>query len=248
MSELLRDSAGRQVVLDIDVLTPCPPQDLPPCPWQFPDVRQADDYGCIGEGADFAPSTIVTAYRAGIFPWPQTSSEHLWFSPNPRAIIPLDGLNLSRRLGRTLRSGRFRFTVDAAFEQVMQACAEDRDDGTWITRSLLTGYLELHRRGWAHSVEAWTLDGTLAGGLYGVGVGAMFGAESMFHRVTDASKGALAALIQHAQAVGVELIDVQVLTEHTERMGAKEISRDEYLLRLEAAMGGAARWFSVPGG
>ncbi len=160
----------------------------------------------------------------------------------------MDGLHVSRRLGRTLRSGRFRFTVDAAFEQVMRACAEEREDGTWITPSLIEGYVELHRLGWAHSVEAWSQDGSLAGGLYGVAVGSMFGAESMFHRETDASKGAMVALLQHSATIGVELIDVQVLTEHTERMGAVEISRVEYLRRLAAATVKPAYWYRPAAG
>jgi leucyl/phenylalanyl-tRNA--protein transferase len=218
------------------------PQPLPRCPWKFPDPRRLDDHGLVGEGADFAPSTIVTAYARGIFPWPHPENERLWFSPNPRAIIPLDGLHISRRLGRTIRSGKFRATVDAAFGAVMRACAAERSDGTWITPSLIGGYLALHELGWAHSLEVWNPEGALAGGLYGVGVGAMFGAESMFHFESDASKVAMVALLQHAHAIGLELIDVQVLTDHTERMGAVEISRGEYLERLDHAIRRECSW------
>ncbi|MGE3077161.1 MAG: leucyl/phenylalanyl-tRNA--protein transferase [Dehalococcoidia bacterium] len=196
----------------------------------------------IGEGADFAPATILAAYRRGIFPWPHGSTEYLWFSPNPRAIIPLEGLVVSRRLGRTIRSGRFRVTVDAAFEAVMEACSEGRDDGTWITPALIEGYCELHRMGWAHSFEVWNRDSELVGGLYGIGIGAMFGAESMFSRERDASKVAMVGLVQQARRIGVELIDIQVLTEHTERMGAVEIARDAYLRRLGEAIGKAVEW------
>ncbi len=202
-----------------------------------------DSHGCIGAGADFAPSTIVAAYRRGIFPWPHEDAEFLWFSPDPRAIIPLDGLHVSTRLGRTVRSGRFRVTVDAAFETVMRECAERPGEGTWITSDLVRGYVELNRLGWAHSFEVWDGDGALAGGLYGVGVGAMFGAESMFHRVRDASKVAMVAMVQHARAIGVELIDIQVLTPHTRAMGGVEIPRRDYLEYLGAALDRRAVWF-----
>jgi leucyl/phenylalanyl-tRNA--protein transferase len=132
--------------------------------------------------------------------------------------------------------------VDAAFGEVMRQCAARRAEGTWITPSLIGGYVALHELGWAHSVEVWAADGSLAGGLYGVAVGAMFGAESMFHLRNDASKVAMAALVQHAHSIGVELIDIQVLTEHTERMGGVEISRDEYLWRLRVALEREAAW------
>ncbi|MFN8615525.1 MAG: leucyl/phenylalanyl-tRNA--protein transferase [Dehalococcoidia bacterium] len=242
VTHFLRDSHGRPVDLEIEVHTARSPQELPPCPWQFPDPRGTDERGFIGFGADFAPATIVAAYRGGIFPWPHSEAEFAWFSPDPRAVIPLQGLRISQRLGRTLRSGRFRYTVDAAFGRVMRSCAAGRPEGTWITDALVEGYCQLHALGWAHSVEVWSANGRLAGGLYGVAVGSMFGAESMFHRQTDASKAAMAALVQHAASIGVELLDVQVLTEHTERMGAVEIPRAEYLRRLEEAAGRRVDW------
>jgi leucyl/phenylalanyl-tRNA--protein transferase len=201
----------------------------------------------VGAGGDLEPSTIVASYRAGIFPWPHAEEELLWFSPDPRAVLPIDGLVVSRRLGRKARSGRFRVTVDAAFEEVMRGCADRPGEGTWITPALVRGYTELHRLGWAHSVEAWGIDGALAGGLYGVGVGAMFGAESMFHRETDASKVAMVALVQHARRIGIELIDIQVLTDHTERTGGASISRAEYLRRLGRALDRQVAWRIEPG-
>jgi leucyl/phenylalanyl-tRNA--protein transferase len=238
----LVDSAGRTVQVAIEVHTPCAPQPLPPCPWQFPDVRGAPPEGLAGAGGDFEPSTIVAAYRSGIFPWPHPDEEHLWFSPDPRAVLPLDGLVISQRLGRTVRSGRFRVTIDAAFEAVMRGCADRPGEGTWITPALIRGYTALQELGWAHSVEVWNRRGDLAGGLYGVCVGAMFGAESMFHRETDASKVAMVALVQHARRIGIQLIDIQVLTSHTERMGGAEISRAEYLRRLGRALTRQVEW------
>ncbi len=238
----LLDSSGRAVQIAIDVHTPCGPQQLPPCPWQFPDVRRAPPEGLAGAGGDFEPSTIVAAYRAGIFPWPHPDEEYLWFSPEPRAVLPLDGLVISQRLGRTVRSGRFRVTIDAAFEAVMHGCADRPGEGTWITPALIRGYTALQKMGWAHSVEVWNSRGELAGGLYGVCVGAMFGAESMFHRETDASKVAMVGLVQHARRIGIELIDIQVLTPHTERMGGATISRAEYLRRLGRALNRQVEW------
>jgi leucyl/phenylalanyl-tRNA--protein transferase len=207
------------------------PRPLPLAHYHFPDAHMVPGDGPAAMGADFEPATIVAAYRAGYFPWPQPEAEYLWFSPHSRAIIPLGGLHISRRLARTMRSGRFRVTIDTAFERVILACT-DRPEGTWITERIVDGYLQLHELGWAHSFETWTADGRLAGGLYGLRVGGLFGAESMFHYVTDASKVAMAAMMAWAQATAIGLIDVQVLTEHTARMGAIEISRDDYLDRL----------------
>lgn len=206
-------------------------QPLPPSDWAFPDASKAPPYGYVAEGGDFAPPTVVAAYRAGCFPWPRRpGDEELWFSPDPRAVIVPGTVHVSRRLARTIRSARFRVTVDQDFAGVIAACAvRPEDDGTWITPNLAAAYRLLHHLGWTHSVEVWTLDGDLAGGLYGLQVGRLFGAESMFHRVTDASKVALAALDQVAQREGIALIDVQLLTPHLASMGALEIPRAEYL-------------------
>jgi leucyl/phenylalanyl-tRNA--protein transferase len=211
------------------------PQPLPPCPYRFPDPRGADVHGLVCEGGDLEPSTIVAAYRAGIFPWPHEDRELLWFSPDPRAILPLDGLHISRRLARTLRVGRYQATVDTAFREVIAACADRPDGGTWITPNMVAAYTRLHELGWAHSIETWTADGTLAGGLYGLRVGRLFGAESMFHRATDASKVAMVRLVSWALETGITLIDVQLLTPHLASMGAVEISREEYLRMVAGA-------------
>ncbi|MGH7821258.1 MAG: leucyl/phenylalanyl-tRNA--protein transferase, partial [Candidatus Binatia bacterium] len=154
----------------------------------------------------------------------------LWWSPDPRAVLPLDGFHESRRLGRRRRSGVFRPTRDAAFPRVIAGCAV-RPEGTWITRAMTEAYTRLHRLGWAHSLEVWC-DDDLAGGVYGVAVGGLFAAESMFHVRTDASKVALAELVEHLAARGFSLLDVQFLTDHLVSLGAIEISRDAYLDRL----------------
>lgn len=211
------------------------PQPLPPSEYGFPDARRVPGDGPSAMGADFAPATIVAAYRAGYFPWPQPEAECLWYTPHPRAIIPVGGLHISHRLARTIRSARFRVSIDAAFERVILACA-DRPEGTWITEGLVDGYLQLHELGWAHSIETWTDDGKLAGGLYGIRVGGLFGAESMFHHATDASKVAMAAMMHWAESTNIRLIDVQVLTPHTARMGAMEIPREDYLSMLKSVL------------
>lgn len=228
-------------MIDLQVCTRTGPQPLPPPRFVFPAAARADRNGLVAYGGDFEPESVVSAYVRGIFPWPHGETEMLWFSPDPRAIIPVGGLHVSRRLERTIRSGRFRVTLDAAFERVICACAV-REEGTWITERLVRGYVKLHELGWAHSFETWTADGELAGGLYGVAVGSMFGAESMFYRVTDASKVAMVAMMEHAERIGLTLVDVQVLTEHTERMGAIEVPRSDYLRRLRGALEHRVDW------
>lgn len=231
----------------IDVHDTGGPQPLPPCPYDFPSPSRASSDGPLAHGGDFAPSTIIAAYRQGIFPWPHPGAEYLWFSPNPRAVIELDGLHISNRLARSIRQARFRVTMNAAFEAVLEGCAErGPDEGTWITPAYCDGYTALHRLGWAHSFEVWTPDGVLAGGIYGVAIGGLFGAESMFHRVTDASKIAMVALMQRARDVGAGLVDVQVITPHTQRMGAIEIPRREYLHRLADLRDRDVRWSTRP--
>jgi leucyl/phenylalanyl-tRNA--protein transferase len=231
------DAGERQARLDlpIEVHTEGRPVALPPCPYAFAEMEPDAD-GLVGHGADFEPSTIIAAYRAGCFPWPHPRFERLWFSPDPRAILPVEGLHVSRRLARTLRTGGLRVTVDAAFEKVIHGCAENRTEGTWITPSLMRAYIHLHELGWAHSVEAWTAEGALAGGLYGIRIGRMFGAESMFRRVDDGSKVALVGFMQWCETEGIELVDIQVLTPHTQALGGVEIPREEYLTRLERAL------------
>jgi leucyl/phenylalanyl-tRNA---protein transferase len=182
-----------------------------------------------------SPSLLVAAYSAGYFPMGMDDGTIEWFSPDPRGILPLDGFHASRRLGRVLRSRRFSVSVDRAFRRVVEACAEGRDEGTWITGEILESYVALHERGLAHSVEVWDGD-TLAGGLYGVSLGGAFFGESMFHRVADASKVAMAALVDRLRARGYVLLDTQWLTPFLESLGGIEIPRDEYVTRLQSAL------------
>jgi leucyl/phenylalanyl-tRNA---protein transferase len=199
------------------------------------DPEAADARGLVAVGGDLRPETLLTAYRRGVFPWYEEGLPVCWWSPDPRAVLPTDGLHVSRRLARTLRAGRFAVTVNRDFAGVIRGCA-DRAEGTWITHDMIAAYERLHDLGHAHSVEAWR-DGLLAGGVYGVAIGGFFSAESMFHRVTDASKVALVALVDRLRAQGFALLDVQMLTEHTVRFGAVEVARAVYLEKLKRAVG-----------
>jgi leucyl/phenylalanyl-tRNA--protein transferase len=208
--------------------------------------------GLVGIGGDLRPATLLRAYSDGVFPWFSQGDPILWWSPDPRSVIELDELHVSRSLTRTIRQGKFRVTVDRAFGAVLRGCATARSDGTWITGPMIAAYETLHRLGHAHSVETWVradsvsheasaerddADGwELAGGIYGVAIGALFAGESMFHRVSDASKVALVALVERLRLRGYELLDVQMRTDHTARMGATDISRSVYLRRLREAV------------
>ncbi len=183
------------------------------------------------------PALLVRAYREGIFPMGLEDGDIGWFSPDPRGIVPLDTFHIPSRLGRVLRRGIFEVRIDAGFEDVMRACADRRDDdeGTWITNEIVDSYVALHRLGMAHSVETWQ-GGALVGGLYGVHLGGAFFGESMFHRVTDASKVALAALVDRMIRRGFSLLDVQWVTPHLAQFGATEVSRTRYLAMLKTAL------------
>lgn len=204
-------------------------------PRYFPPAECANPLGLVHLGGELSVPWLRDAYRHGIFPWPHGRRHLMWFSPDPRAILELNHLHVSRRLARTIRSGRFTVTCDQEFAAVMAGCgtAGDRCDNTWITPEMLTAYTRLHRHGMAHSIEVWH-DGKLVGGTYGVAVGAVFCAESMFHLMTDASKVALVALVQHLRARRFRTLDIQQLTPHTARMGGTEISRQRYLARVRA--------------
>ncbi len=184
----------------------------------------------------FTPYGVEFAYSRGIFPMFDHDTGGIdWYRPDPRAIIPLDGFHVSRSLAKTIRQGKYRVTVDNDFDGVMRGCA-DREEGTWISGEFLAVYGELHRQGKAHSVEVWHGD-HLVGGAYGVALGGAFMAESMFHYETDASKVALAALVDRLRVRGYRLLDTQYLTPHLASLGAVEISHSEYFHRLRLALG-----------
>jgi leucyl/phenylalanyl-tRNA--protein transferase len=212
------------------------PVEPPPNVWALPDPLAADADGICGVGADLAPGTLLAAYRSGLFPMHlDRKARHLgWWSPDPRGILPLDGLVISKSLRRSIR--RYRVTVDEAFDNVIAACAGPRPGGGhWIHPSIISAYTELHRLGWVHSVEAWDVEtGRLAGGLYGVAIGGLFAGESMFHHQTDASKVALVGLTQRMHAQG--LLDCQWVTPHLASLGATAIPAIEYQARMKFAV------------
>ena len=201
----------------------------------MPDPAQADDHGVVGVGADLEPATLLAAYRHGLFPMPVHGGGTLaWWSPDPRGVLPLDGLRVSRSLRRSLR--RYEVRVDTDFRGVMERCAEPGRDGGWITPAFVAAYCELHRLGWAHAVECWSDDGELVGGLYGVAIGGFFAGESMFHTAVDASKVALVALVERLRAGGAALLDVQWTTDHLASLGAVDVPRPQYLAQLAQAI------------
>ncbi len=202
----------------------------PPTPWRFPPVDEADAAGLVGIGADDQPGTILAAYRSGLFPMPIEPGGQLgWWSPDPRGVLELNDLHVSRSLARSMR--RFEFRVNTAFPKVVAGCADPGRPHGWIDDRIQSAYLRLHDLGWCHSVETW-LDGELVGGLYGIAIGGLFAAESKFHRVTDASKAALVALVEGLSDGERRLIDVQWSTPHLARLGVSESTRCAYVARL----------------
>jgi leucyl/phenylalanyl-tRNA--protein transferase len=214
------------------------PVEPPPLRWAFPPVDDADADGLVGVGADLEPGTVLAAYRRAMFPMPLGAHGPIgWWSPDPRAVIPLDGLRVSRSLRRNLR--RYEVRVDTAFGDVIDACADPARPHGWISPEIRDAYRTLHDLGWAHSVEAWSCDdGALAGGLYGLAIGGLFAGESMFHRRTDASKAALVTLVGLLCHDGVagRLLDVQWHTPHLASLGAVEVARADYVARVAAAV------------
>jgi leucyl/phenylalanyl-tRNA--protein transferase len=203
----------------------------------FPPVENAlkSPNGLLAAGADLSPERLIDAYRHGIFPWFSDDDPLLWWSPDPRMVLFVDEFHASRSLRRVMRSGRFRVTADTAFAAVMQGCADPRADdaGTWITAEMHEAYGRLAEQGFGHSVEVWE-GAELVGGLYGVAVGRMFFGESMFSRRSDASKVALGALAGQLARWGFPLIDCQMSTAHLASLGAREVSRVEFLRHVHA--------------
>ena len=210
------------------------PVEPPPCQWELPDPRDADESDIVGIGADLEPATLLAAYRAGLFPMRLGKDAPVaWWSPDPRGVIPLDGFHASRRLHQVRK--RFDVTFDTAFADVVAGCANPARPYGWIDGSFAAAYTRLFEMGWAHSVEVWDA-GVLAGGLYGVRIGGLFAGESMFHAVRDASKVAVWALVDGLRLDGASLFDVQWTTPHLASLGAIDISRQEYLRRLARAL------------
>jgi leucyl/phenylalanyl-tRNA---protein transferase len=201
----------------------------------FPPLQCAlrEPNGLLAAGADLSPARLIEAYRHGIFPWYSAGEPILWWSPDPRMVLQPERIKVSRSLSKTLRRGDFTVSADLAFDQVIVGCSQPRDDqpGTWITEEMRHAYCALHEAGVAHSIEVWR-GGQLAGGLYGIAIGRAFFGESMFSRVSDASKIALVALARQLARWEFGLIDCQMNTPHLASMGAGEITRNEFARRL----------------
>ena len=199
----------------------------------FPHPNEADENGIVAWGGDLNPARIIRAYQSGIFPWYAKDEPILWWSPNPRLIMELDDFKISKSLKKSLK--KFSYKFNANFSLVMQNCASKRrkgQNGTWIQKDVVQAYEALHSMGVAHSIESY-LDGKLVGGLYGLSIGKVFCGESMFANESDASKSAYAVLIKHLKKWGYDFIDCQVPTNHLKSLGAKEVSREYFLNRLE---------------
>lgn len=196
--------------------------------WDLPPASSADGNGVVGIGADLSPATMVAAYRQGIFPWPHPGMPLPWFSPEPRAVFELDGVHVSRSLRARLRSSGWTTTVDRASAAVVAACRHRPGEGTWITDELTTAYEDLLALGWAHTLEVWEGD-RLVGGVHGLLLGGVFTGESMFHRVSDASKVGLVDLVTRLATAGAVLLDAQLMTDHLASMGAVEWPRQRFV-------------------
>jgi len=204
----------------------------------FPDPEMSEPDGLLAVGGDLSVERLVAAYAAGIFPWYSEDMPILWWSPDPRLVLFPEEIHLSRRLRRTMRSGRYAVRADTAFEHVIRRCsAKPRpgQDGTWITPDMIEAYVRLHRRGLAHSIEAWE-GNELAGGLYGVSLGAAFFGESMYTDRPDASKVAFATLVEWLALRRFDLVDCQVATAYLQGFGARDVPRREFLGRLARAL------------
>ncbi|MGA2402388.1 MAG: leucyl/phenylalanyl-tRNA--protein transferase [Syntrophobacteraceae bacterium] len=202
----------------------------------FPHPSLADPGGLLAVGGDLSPGRLLLAYSRGIFPWYSNPSPILWWSPDPRLVLFPDEFKISRSLSRVIKKQVFAVTMDRAFDEVIRACAHAREE-TWITGEMMEAYRALHKLGYAHSFETWHA-GKLVGGLYGVALGRAFFGESMFSAMSDASKVALAHLVNFAAGQGYGFIDCQTATEHLKRLGAREIPRKEFLHRLRVAVHG----------
>jgi leucyl/phenylalanyl-tRNA--protein transferase len=220
------------------------PVEPPPSPWVFPPAETADEHGLVGVGADLEPGTLLAAYRAGLFPMPLRRRGPIgWWSPDPRGVLELDDLRVTRSLRQSTK--RYEIRVDTSFAAVVAGCGDPRRPNGWIDNRMVHAYTRLFELGYVHTVEAWDDRGHLAGGLYGVAIGAFFAGESMFHRARDASKVALVALVDILRSgprPEATLLDVQWRTEHLASLGVREIGRPDYLRRLSAAVAAPSPW------
>lgn len=204
----------------------------------FPDPEEADESGLLAIGGDLSIERLISAYSNGIFPWYEDGMPILWWSPNPRMVLYPGKMIISHSLRQTIRRHQFRITFDQAFQEVIEACSvipRGDEEGTWITSEMKAAYIKLHKKGIAHSAEAW-IGNRLAGGLYGVSLGKAFFGESMFHRETNASKVALFYLVEMLREHEFDIIDAQVYTNHLESLGGELIPRGEYLKQLKLAI------------
>jgi len=211
-----------------------PPREPPASPWSLPHPAEAGPGDLMAVGGDLEPGTLLAAYRSGLFPMPYGRRRVGWWSPDPRGVLPLDDLVVSRSLRRSL--ARFEVRFDTRFTDVMLACADPHRPHGWITPAFVQAYRQLHELGFAHSVECFDDRGDLVGGLYGVRTGALFAGESMFHRATDASKVALVHLVEAMRDHGMWLLDTQWSTPHLASLGVIEIPRRHYLALVTAAV------------
>lgn len=209
------------------------PVEPQPTRWRLPDPDSADEHGLCGVGADLEPGTLLAAYRSGLFPMPLRKQVIGWWSPDPRGVLPLHGLRVSRSLRRSC--ARYEVRVDTRFRDVMEQCADPARPHAWIIPEFVDAYERLFRMGWVHSVETY-LDGDLVGGLYGVRIGALFAGESMFSLARDASKVALVALVDWLSSTSARLLDVQWTTPHLASLGAVDVARSTYLEMLRHAI------------
>lgn len=210
------------------------PVEPPASRWSMPTNGPIDESDIVAVGADLEPGTLLAAYRQGLFPMTFDRRRIAWFSPDPRGVIPLDGLHVSRSLRKSMR--RFDVAIDTRFTEVMQACGDPKRPGSWINKAFVDAYTRLHELGWAHSIEVYDGAGDLVGGLYGVRIGGLFAGESMFHKATDASKVALVHTVDWLDETQATLFDVQWTTPHLISLGAIDVPRTEYLRRLAAAV------------
>jgi len=210
---------------------------------EFPPPYLASKAGLLAVGGDLSRDRLLLAYRMGIFPWYSDGEPLLWWSPDPRLVLYPEEIRISKTLKKIIKQDKFHLTIDTAFDQVINACAQiriEKNEGTWIVQEMIDAYCRLHDAGFAHSVEAW-YQGELAGGIYGVSLGKCFFGESMFSRISNASNITLVKLVEYLKTLSFDMLDCQITTEHLTRFGAREIQRDVFLKQLEQSLEATTR-------